>query len=294
MTEKIKLLAIINPISGTGKQKNIEALLNSNIDHNRFLLSIKKTEFAGHAKDIAKEAISKYDAVLAIGGDGTINEIASSLVGSTVIMGIIPCGSGNGLARHIGIPMNSKSAIKWLNTAVARRIDSISINNNMYVCVAGVGFDAYVSHKFAEMDSRGLISYAKATMSSFFAYKEEEFIIEFNNKIIKGKAMMLSIANSSQFGNNAYVAPNASLSDGLVNLVLIRKPKIYQIPMLAFKMFTKRLNSSSLCKQYISDTFKITHSNDKAHTDGEPIFIDKHVRIITNKNSLSIFTHSDV
>lgn len=294
MRAKINLLAIINPVSGTGKQKKISLLLNNNIDHSRFILTIKETEYAGHAKQIASEAIGVYDAVLAVGGDGTINEVANTLVNSDVIMGIIPCGSGNGLARHIGIPMNAKKAIEWLNTSMARKIDSINMNDYIYLCVAGVGFDAHVSHLFANMTSRGLISYAKATLNSFFAYQEEEFTIEFDNKIIKQKAMMLSIANSSQFGNNAFIAPEASLSDGLVNLVLIRKPKLYQIPALAFRMFTKGINSSSLCKQYVGNRFTITHNKDKAHTDGEAIIIDKKIEISINKLSLNIFTHSEV
>lgn len=290
MIVPLKLLAIINPISGTGKQKGIEEILNKHLNKSRFCLFVEYTEYAGHAFELAKRAIDeKYDAVLAIGGDGTINEIARSLVGSNVTLGIIPCGSGNGLARHLGIPMSAKRAICWLNNAVVVKMDTVLANDKLFVNVAGVGFDAFISHEFDKMDSRGLSSYFKAVVKSFFTYSQKEFIVETNNEKHEWKGFLLSFANSSQFGNNAFIAPKASLFDGKINLVLLKKPKWYQIPGVAIKTFTKRLDRSSLFTQITGDEFQIKQDCILGHVDGEPIEFGQHIHLKVLPASLNVF-----
>lgn len=290
MNRRLKILAIVNPISGTGKQKGIDKILSHHIDSSRFLLNIEYTQYGGHACELSKQAIeNNYDGVLAIGGDGTINEIARALTGSDVAMGIIPCGSGNGLARHLGIPMKTVEAINWLNRAHIYSIDTVRANNQLFVNVAGVGFDAFISHQFAKMNSRGLISYIKAVIKSFFKYPQNRFVIEQNGKKRSEEAFLLSFANSSQFGNNAYIAPKASINDGLINLIILKKPRLYQIPSLILKTFGKKIDKSSLFSQITGKEFRITQDSCLAHVDGEPIELGKNIHIKVYPQSLKIF-----
>lgn len=294
MNTSMKLLAIINPISGTGKQKGIDGVLKKYLNTDKFQLFIEYTQYAGNASEIAKDAILKqYDAVLAIGGDGTINEVASSLAGSDVAMGIIPCGSGNGLARHLGIPMSVAKAIDWLNKAEIISMDTVKANDKLFVNVAGVGFDAFISHEFDKMDSRGLISYFKAVVNSFFTYSQKDFSVETKDGKLELKGFLLSFANSSQFGNNAYIAPKASVLDGKINLILLKKPKWYQIPGVAIKTFTKRLESSSLFTQITGDEFRIKQDCTLGHVDGEPTEFGQDIHIKVCPSSLKIFAVND-
>ncbi len=287
----LQTLAIINPISGTGRQKRIAQQLEENLDKERFALKVVYTKYAGHGVELAKQAIiDKFDAVIAVGGDGTINEIANALVFSDVAMGIIPCGSGNGLARHLGIPMSPIKAIKWLNGANITKMDTVMANDFRFVNVAGIGFDALVSHEFAKMNSRGLTSYVKAVIKEFTTFKPQEFRL--HNK--KGEqiesGMVLSFANASQFGNNTYIAPEASIGDGLLNVVLLKKPKWYQIVGLGLKSITKKIHRSKLFRQFVVDELTITQQSDLGHVDGEPIRFGKTIHLKVDKQSLRIFS----
>ncbi|MCG8475643.1 MAG: diacylglycerol kinase [Cytophagales bacterium] len=291
MNNPIKLFGIINPISGTGKQKNIRRLLAQHLDPKRFSLHAEETEYAGHASELAKKAISeKYDAVLAVGGDGTINEAARSLAFSRLALGIIPCGSGNGLARHLGIPMDTVKAIQWLNSARIGSMDTITANGQRFINVAGIGFDALISHQFAKMNSRGLSSYAKATFQSFLDYQEETYRIRIGKRTEEVKGMMLSFANSTQFGNNACIAPNASFCDGKMNLCLVRKPKYNQIPDLMLKMFTNKVHLSPLYREIVCEQATIEQESELGHLDGEPAIFGKTVELKMDAGSLKIFS----
>lgn len=290
MNTTIKLLALINPISGTGKQKGIESLLKQHINSSRFELHIKYTQYAGHGSELAKEAIRKnFNAVLAVGGDGTINEIARSLVFSDTALAIIPCGSGNGLARHLKIPMNQLKATRWLNQAKIMKMDTITVNEHLFVNVAGIGFDALVAHQFAKMNSRGLVSYTKAVIQSFRTFKSQTFRIKNDQLEILEEGMLISFANSSQYGNNAYIAPNARIDDGKLNLSILRKPKWFQVPGLAYKVFTKRINSSSLFTEIIVDEANIYQESNLGHVDGEAVTFGKELNLKLAPRSLRVF-----
>ncbi|MDE5419822.1 diacylglycerol kinase family lipid kinase [Labilibaculum sp. DW002] len=289
MITALKTLAIVNPISGTGKQKNIECLLKKYLDHERFHLQVEKTGYAGHGTELAKLAVTNdFDVVIAIGGDGTINEIANALTFSDVAMGIIPCGSGNGLARHLGIPMNTKRAIQCINKATINKIDTIRANDYRFINVAGIGFDALIAHEFAKMKSRGLASYAKAILKCFRIFSNQSFVLK--NKEIETieNGMMLCFANSSQFGNNAYIAPSAKVDDGKINISLLKKPKWFQIPVLGWKVFTKGINTSSLFSEIITNEITIVQQSDQGHIDGEPIYFGKEIHLKIDPLSLKL------
>lgn len=291
MNTPLKTLVIINPIAGTGKQKNIEGLLKKYLSASKFQFCIQSTKYAGHGVELAKGAKEQgYDAVLAVGGDGTVNEIARSLVFSNVALGIIPCGSGNGLARHLGIPMQTCKAIKWINQAKIQDMDTITANEHRFVNVAGIGFDALISHEFAKMGSRGLFSYTRAVSKAFRSFEPQTFAIKCKNYNTVESGMLLSFANSSQFGNNAYIAPSARIDDGKLNLSLLRKPKWYQVPMLAVKVFTKKLDPSPLYSEFIANELTIQQKSNLGHVDGEPVLFGKKIHLKIAPNSLKIFS----
>lgn len=287
-----KLLVVINPISGTGKQRGIEKILLDKLDSNKVEIKVVYTECAGHASEIAKEAVEKqYDKIVVVGGDGTVNEVVKELINTEVVVGIIPCGSGNGLARHLGVPMNTIKAIDSINTFEHKKIDTISINNEKCVNVAGIGFDALISYEFANMTKRGIISYFKSVVKNYFAYQNQKYIIEQNGVKTEVEAFLFSVANSSQYGNNAYIAPTAKINDGFVNLVALKKPHIFQLPMLACALFRKTINKSSLYTSIEGKEFEITQSTEIGHIDGEPMKLGQKLKIRVNPLSLNILVN---
>ena len=222
MTDKKKIVFVVNPISGTQSKKAILKWIDERMDQSIYDYSIVKTEYAGHATQIAASAVeNKIDVVVAIGGDGTINEIARSLVHSETALGIIPCGSGNGLARHLRIPMEPKAAIDIINQGNRLSIDYGKINNIPFFCTCGVGFDAFVSLKFADSGKRGLLTYLENTLHESLTYKPETYEIENEEGTMKYKAFLIACGNASQYGNNAYITPQASLTDGLMDVTIM-------------------------------------------------------------------------
>lgn len=293
MNTAYKTLIIINPISGTGKQKQIKPLFKRYLNEKKFNADYKLTEYAEHGYELAKDAVKNgYKAVIAVGGDGTVNEISNALVFSDVALAVIPCGSGNGLARHLGIPMNPKKAILWINKANIQEMDTISANEYRFVNVAGIGFDAKISHEFEKMNSRGLSAYIKATLKCFKTFKTQRFEIKNDTISCIEEGMMLSFCNSTQFGNNAYIAPTAKIDDGKLNLCLLKKPKWYQIPGLAIAVFSKRINSSSLFKEIIVDEINIYQNSKLGHVDGEPVIFGNTIKLKLDPKSLNIFSQS--
>ncbi|MBR1468823.1 MAG: diacylglycerol kinase family lipid kinase, partial [Prevotella sp.] len=215
-----KVVFIMNPISGTASKANIPNLIEKTLDKGKFDYELRLTERAGHAAEIAAEAKEGgADIVVAIGGDGTVNEVARVLVDSETALGIIPCGSGNGLARHLMLPMNAKKSIEIINRAEIHDLDYGIINGHPFFCTCGMGFDAFVSQKFAEAGRRGPITYVENVLREGLKYKPETYEIQDETGTTRAKAFLISCANASQYGNNAYIAPQASMSDGLLDVI---------------------------------------------------------------------------
>lgn len=288
-----KALFIINPISGTGKQDVFIDLFNKYFNANQFNANVVYTEYAGHATELSQEASLEYDLVVAVGGDGTVNEVARGLIGSESVMGIVPVGSGNGLARHLRIPMKTKEALEIINDFDVQKIDTASLNGHHFVNVAGVGFDAHIAHHFAKTKKRGPIEYAKTATLEFHKYqsKEYEVIVEGQSYSIKG--FVISFANSAQFGNNAYISPNAVINDGLLDVCMMSSfPKV-EAGQLAIKLFNKRLDKSRYMK-IVRGTHVIVKGNElkKAHIDGEPIDVNNEVEVRINQGTLNVIHNS--
>lgn len=281
MTEKKKIVFVVNPISGTQSKKAILKWIDERMDRSIYDYSIVKTEYAGHATQIAASAAqNKVDVVVAIGGDGTINEIARSLVHTETALGIIPCGSGNGLARHLRIPMEPKAAIDVINQGNRLCIDYGKINNIPFFCTCGVGFDAFVSLKFADSGKRGLLTYLENTLHESLTYQPETYEIENGEGTVKYKAWMIACGNASQYGNNAYIAPHASLTDGLMDVTIMEPFTVLDVPSLSFQLFNKTIDQNSRVKTMRAKKIKIHRTQDGVmHFDGDPLMAGKELEV---------------
>ena len=281
MTEKKSIVFVVNPISGTQGKKAILKWIDERIDRSIYDYSIVRTEYAGHASQIAAEAVKdKADVVVAIGGDGTINEIARSLVHTDAALGIIPCGSGNGLARHLHIPMEPKAAIDIINRGEQLCIDYGKINNIPFFCTCGVGFDAFVSLKFADSGKRGLLTYLENTLHESLTYQPETYEIENEEGTVKHKAFLIACGNASQYGNNAYITPQASLMDGLMDITIMEPFTVLDVPSLSFQLFNKTIDQNSRVKTMRAKKIKIHRAQEGVlHFDGDPLMAGKELEV---------------
>ena len=290
MTEKKRIIFVVNPISGTQSKKAILKWIDERMDRSVYDYSIVRTEYAGHATQIAASAVEdKVDVVVAIGGDGTINEIARALVHSETALGIIPCGSGNGLARHLRIPMEPKAAIDIINQGNRLCIDYGKINNIPFFCTCGVGFDAFVSLKFADSGKRGLLTYLENTLHESLTYQPETYEIENEEGTMKYKAWMIACGNASQYGNNAYIAPQASLTDGLMDVTIMEPFTVLDVPSLSFQLFNKTIDQNSRVKTMRAKKIKIHRAYDGVmHFDGDPLMAGKELEVEIIPNGLYV------
>lgn len=289
---KEKILFIVNPISGHKNKKNFPSLVESLIDKEKYDYSISWTEYGGHAKELAREAIaSGVDVIVAVGGDGTINEIGTAMLGAEQTFAIVPCGSGNGLARHLHIPLKAEKVItEVINKGVKSKIDTASINGVPFISIGGVGFDAIIADYFAKDPNRGLKTYVKLVTERYFKFQPEKYhLILDDDTEIDCEPLFISFANSNQFGNNAVVSPHASLNDGLLDVCVFKKPSFISIPDVAVKLMTSRIDHSKIVDIYKAKKIKvIRQKEDIANVDGEAMMMAKDLDIEIKPLSLNI------
>jgi len=247
MSENKKVLFIINKYAGTGYQSSVDGRIVSVCEALNIEPTLEFTQRRTHATELAQQAAlsKKFDIVFAVGGDGTVNEVAQGLVHTQQIMGILPKGSGNGLARHLGIPMDFKKSLALIDSPHSICMDSFLINNKLSVNVSGIGFDGHVAGLFAKEEKRGLIGYSKLVLKEFHSFNEFSIEIAIDHTTYKRDAFVLAFANYSQFGNNARVSPHASVCDGLLDVCFIRKVPIAQTIGFVKKMFTGHIEKSA-------------------------------------------------
>lgn len=266
-----KVLFIINKYAGTGYQPQLEGRIITACGQNDVECTIEFTQHRGHATELAQQAASKgFHQVIAVGGDGTINEVAQGLLNGTVPMGIIPRGSGNGLARHLGIPVKTPLAINSLFQSTPLAMDTFTVNGKLSLNVSGIGFDGHIANLFGGQTKRGLAGYAKLTLKEFFSFTEFDMEIRIDGKVLNRKAFITAIANSSQYGNNARIAPAASVCDGLLHVNILKKVPPYRMDFI-YSFFTGTVEQSKFCE--ILEASKLTINTPKPiafHIDGEP------------------------
>jgi diacylglycerol kinase (ATP) len=288
--QKKKIVFIINPVSGLGKQKKAEAAIKKYLDHSAYTYEIAYTSYAHHAVEISKKtSIDGVDIVVAIGGDGSANDVAQGLINSETILGLIPVGSGNGLAHHLKIPMSFKKSIGIINKLKISRIDTATINDKLFISIAGLGFDALVAEEFAHCGKRGFWAYLKTTYKQFKTYKPAFYKIRFDEREINCSALLVSFANSNQFGYNVCIAPAAQVDNGFLELCIIHPVSIFGAAFMAHRFFMKNIDRSKHVEIYkVKDTNVEVSADVSCHIDGDPVEHTNSATVKIKPKSLNI------
>jgi len=283
----MKIRFIINPISGIGKQKGIEDVIKRYLV---FSYDIVYTKKCGDATILSKKAIKdKKDIVIAVGGDGTVSECSKALIGSNVAIGVIPCGSGNGFAYHIGMKKDIKKAILQLNISTLKTIDSCTANDERFVNVSGIGFDSHIANLFANNKKRGLFNYLKLIIKEL-SYQPEYYKIEYNNTKKEVKAYLIAFANTSQYGNDFEISPFAKLDDGLIDFVIVKVFSKWKIPFFLLKVAKGKVHLSKNVEIIKSKEMSIESKNRLVHLDGEPKELKSPIIVKVKPRTLKIFS----
>ena len=287
---KQKILFIINPISGGHNKAKIIKAIPKLLDNNKFDIFITHTKCAGHAKEIAQKAVKKNtDIVVAVGGDGTINEVASQLVNTGTTLAIVPCGSGNGLARDLGISLHYKKAIKQINLLNIKKIDVGICNNQYFFSLTGIGYDAKVAYDFNRGEKRKFLGYAWAILKNYFCSKNQYYEIELEHEKIVAQCFFVAIANGSQWGYGVKVAPAAKLDDGVFNVNLCKKPPLFYIISFIIKLLSGKIDTSKYCVSKSSKKISLCSTDEFFyHLDGDAKGISRHVEVNILQKVLNI------
>ena len=286
-----RLMLIINPISGTGSKKGVDEMVTRAMAECGHDVDVRFTGARGDATRLAAEAARKgYYGVLACGGDGTVNETARALCGTDTALGILPAGSGNGLARHLQIPMDIPLALKIIASDNIVPCDYGSVNGQEFFCTFGMGFDAAVSHRFARQSRRGLLSYVKSALSEYVQYRPQTYTVSANGKLLTEKAFLIAVCNASQWGNNAYIAPEASITDGLLDITIVHSGTAIDAAVMGMDIFTGYISKNTMVHTFRAPACVIyRRGSGEAHIDGEPVNMDDIIDVRCHRGALRIF-----
>jgi len=286
---KKKVWFVINPISGTSPKHTVPAIISSQLDSKIFDFEIKYTTFKGHGSEIGKEAVrNKIDIVCAVGGDGSVHDIGTTLIGTNTKLAILPLGSGNGLARHLKIPLNIHDAIRCINKNNSILIDTVKMNDAPLLGFGGFGFDALIAKRFNEDNKRGFWVYVKHVLKEFFKFHTINFTIETNGEIKKIPGLMCTVANTSEFGNGFIVSPKSDPTDGKLELVILKPFSFWKIPFVMKNYFKGKLQREAVSEVISFETATIEMNNSLGHYDGEPTVVSNKVIIEVVPKSLHI------
>jgi len=278
-----------------------EKFIDKYLDTDKYEYEVHFTEDEGHATEICARAIQDgFDIIAAVGGDGTLNEVARLLVDTDINFAIVPAGSGNGFSRHVGIPLSLKGALNVINQHKVQRIDTIGIypygsehtseNRTFFMATAGMGFDAEMAYQFKTAKNRGLWTYVKLVFEHFFTYTPKEYEVHLGEEKMTVEAFAITIANSSQFGNNATISPKAKIDDGLLDVCISRKFPLYALPMLVYRFFTATIDKSGYIKVHLAERVRVRMESDRMHYDGDSGQISNDLQFVINKSSLNVIT----
>ena len=289
---KEKILFIVNPISGHHDKSKFPSIVEKLIDKDKYDYTITLTEYGGHAVELTKQAIeNQYDIIVAVGGDGTINEVATTMIGASQTFAIVPYGSGNGLARHLHLPLKPDKVITdVINKGVKSKIDTAAMNGVPYISIAGVGFDAIIADFFAQDPHRGIKTYVKLVTKEYLHFQPKKYHLILDGKEeIDCEPFFISFANSNQFGSNAVVSPTASLNDGLLDVCIFKKPNMLQVPYVATRLLTQKIDRTHFVDIHKAQKIQVIRENDEiANIDGEAVMMPKDITVEINPLSLNI------
>lgn len=267
-----RIFLIINKFAGHKQGEKAVEMVIPLLQKNGCLVEYAFTQYPGHATELASKAsVAGFDLVVAVGGDGTVNEVAQGLIGTNTIMGIIPMGSGNGLARELGISMKmSKSALSLI-AGTTVQIDVCRMNNQRFLCTSGIGFDAQIANKMSKASSRGFFRYIQLVVTESFTYKPLKIKMKIDGKPLNLSAFLITFANASQFGNNAYIAPAASMTDGLIDVIVVKPFSKIWLPVFGIGLFTKIIPHLPFVDSYKAKQIELEFADTSIfHFDGEP------------------------
>jgi diacylglycerol kinase (ATP) len=276
MTQKKKIFLIINEYAGHRKGAKAIDIVIPYLHKNNCEVEFVYTDCPGHASELAAKASADcFDLVVAVGGDGTMNEVAQGLIGTNTPMGIIPMGSGNGLAREMGISMNMKKACRTLVEGTDLQIDVCRINNQRFLCTSGIGFDARIADQMSKASSRGFLRYIELVIKESLFHKPLNVKIKIDGKLIEQSVFLITFANASQFGNNAYIAPAASITDGLIDVIIVKPFSKLWLPVFGIGLFTKIIPKLPFVDCYKAKHVELESADSSIfHFDGEPGQLD--------------------
>lgn len=291
-TEKKNILFIVNPKAGiTIKSKLLIRLLAGKyLDNDRYIPEIQFTKYPKHATTLAAEAYNRGTRIIvAVGGDGTVNEVATALSGTDACMGILPTGSGNGLAHHLSIPMNLIRALQVINRGKTKRVDTVDLNGRLFTSIAGIGFDAIVAKKFASSGVRGLLSYMRIILQEYKDYEPRDYLMMIDGKTIARTALMITFANGDQFGFHTRIAPHAKVDDGWLDICVIRKPSFIKVFFTAPSVFWGSFGKTGYAEYFRGKDIQIDGTaGSLVNLDGEAMELEKDLHIGIRPGTLNV------
>jgi len=290
--KKKRILFIVNPVSGVNQARKsmLAELVETVFDPVLFEWEIRTSESAEHLTELSREAAAAdTDVIVAVGGDGTVNRVVKGMIGSNAALALVPAGSGNGLARHLGIPVDIIQSLKLITEGKTHIIDTVNLNNDLFVSIAGVGFDALVAKKFSQGTRRGFFSYFKIVTNEYTWYRPRKYRMEIDGKQVTRQALFVSFANTNQFGYNTIISPDARIDDGLVDVCIVKKVPLLYAPHVVGLLLTRRIDSSGFVEIIRARQIKLTRNKNRVvNIDGEPVKLTKDLEITVNPLSLKV------
>ena len=287
---KQKIRFIINPISGKKHKDHLPQQIEEHLDHSRFDYEIFISNYVGHASVLAQDAINHHVDILAVaGGDGSINEVGTTLIGTDMALAIIPCGSGNGLSRCMNLPLDPIKALQVINKNYRRKIDTVTVNDKSFISISGTGYDAKVAEDYSKDLRRGFETYFRYIIRNYITMEEQPYTIVMPDETLDVKAFFISFANSNQMGYDFPISPHASLWDGKVDLCIVQKPNPFELPIMGGYMLDGMMDKAPKVK--IIQTSEATIFRPKAdviNLDGESVMMEKDLHLKVNPLSLNI------
>ncbi|MBK6965382.1 MAG: diacylglycerol kinase family lipid kinase [Bacteroidales bacterium] len=289
---KKRVLFIVNPVSGVNQSRKstLADVVAERFDPELFECEIRLSESAIHVQELSKEAAAAgVDIIVAVGGDGTLNQVVKGMIGSQATLALVPAGSGNGLARHLGVPIDVEQSIKLIVEGKTQLIDTVNLNDNLFVSIAGVGFDALVAKRFSQVTRRGFFSYFKIVTNEYTYYRPRKYRMEIDGKKVIRQALFVSFANTNQFGYNTIISPEAKIDDGLVDVCIVKKVPLFYAPKVVGLLLVRRIDSSGFVEIIRARNIKLTRNKNRVvNIDGEPVKLTKDLEISVNPLSLKI------
>jgi YegS/Rv2252/BmrU family lipid kinase len=283
----VNTLFLVNPRSGSNRHRNVASLIRETCTWEHEIVPSESKEELDAV--IASAAVRGVQVIFAVGGDGTVHEVVRRLIGTDLILGILPTGSGNGFARHLGLPMRLRAALRACKALRVETIDTATVNGIPFINVMGIGFDAWIANAFANAGTRGLATYVRVGLRGLTQYEPEEVALTIDGAASSHRTFVLTIANGSQYGNNARIAPHASMQDGLLEVVLIEPPPLMRVPMLAARLLAGTIHRARGVTTARGRSITIARAAPgAAHLDGEPTTLPESLTIEIVPRSLRV------